>query len=74
MKPNPYTCRLLRRVDKIIWKLRGKRVYWSSDGHLCERYPAGHGGELDTHFPGWMYVAAAKVQNRWFWTRKVLSA
>lgn len=74
MKPNPYTCRLLRRIDKVIWALRGKPVYWSSCGHLCERHPAGHGSELPTHFPGWMFVAAANIQNRHPWTRRVLSA
>jgi hypothetical protein len=72
-RPNPYTCRLLRRIDGVLWRLRGKEVFWSSDGHLCQRYPKGHGGELPTHFPGRFYVVAASVQNRWPLTRKVLS-
>lgn len=71
---NPYTCRLLIRADALLYKLRGRRVYWASDGRLCERMPAGHGVELRTHFR-WapLWTTAARVQNRWPWTRLVLS-
>jgi hypothetical protein len=71
--PNPYTCRLLRRLDAVIWRVRGREVFWTRDGYLCELMPRGHGVELATHFPGAFYTAAAWVQNRWLWTRKVLS-
>lgn len=75
-KPNPYTCRLLRRIDAALWTLRGKRCSFSSStGHLCHR-PRGlsfGGWELTTHFPGWLYRMTAKIQNRWIWTRRVLS-
>lgn len=72
---NPYVCRTLLRIDEVIWRLRGKRVRWwgPNSGHLCEVMPAGHGVELGSHFPGWMFKAAAAAQNRWLWTRKVLS-
>lgn len=72
--PNPYTCRLFIRIDAVIYRLKGKPIYWSRDGALCERMPPGHGVELRSHFPGWMFIAACRVQNRWYWTRKVLSA
>lgn len=72
--PNPYTCRLLIRADWLIYRLRGVRAIWWRDGSLCVRMPAGHGVELQTHFPGWMFHAACYLQNRWPWTRKVLSA
>lgn len=72
---NPYTCRLLLRIDELIYRLKGKRVAWSgaNGGRLCEVMPKGHGVELRSHFPGWMFVKAADAQNRWLWTRKVLS-
>lgn len=70
--PNPYCARSLIRVDAIIHRLAGRRVRWYH-GVLCEQMPKGHGVELLTHFPGWMHVAAAKIQNRWLWTRKLLS-
>lgn len=70
---NPYTCRLLIRIDAAIWTLRGRRTEWRA-GTLCERMPLGHGVELRTHFPGKLFALAADLQNRHFWTRKVLSA
>jgi hypothetical protein len=66
---NPYTCRLLRRVDYLIYRLKGHRPYWSSSGRLCE----GH-WELTSHFPQWLYGKASELQNHWVWTRLVLSA
>ncbi len=71
---NPYTCRLLRRVDAIIYRLKGKKVRWAgpSSGHLCEDYGT-HGVELRTHFPIKLYVVACDLQNKYVWTRKILS-
>jgi len=69
---NPYTCRLLRRIDGLLYQLRGWRIVWC-DGHVCRRYPSGSKVEVPTHFPDWMYLLASKVKNRWPWTRKVLS-
>ena len=73
MTENPYTCRLLIRIDMLLYRLRGRRVYWSGCGHLCERMPAGHGVELRSHFPSGWFRWAADVQNRRPWTRRVLS-
>lgn len=69
---NPYTCRLLVRIDALIWRLRGKHVCWLG-GTLCERMPKGHGVELRSHFPGSWFRWAARVQGRWIWTRRLLS-
>lgn len=66
---NPYTCKLLRRVDYLIYWLKGKQPYWSESGRLCQK-----NWELSTHFPGWMYSKAADIQNRWYWTRLILGA
>lgn len=71
--PNPYTCRLLIRIDAVLWRLRGRRVYWATDGKLCERMPKGHGVELRSHFPAQAFIAAADIQNRHRWTRRILS-
>jgi hypothetical protein len=43
------------------------------NGTLCEVMPAGHGVEQGSHFPDSWFRWAADVQNRRFWTRKVLS-
>lgn len=33
---NPYTVRLLRRIDFVIYYILGKKPYWSKkSGHLC---------------------------------------
>ena len=69
---NPYVCRLLVRVDAVIYWLRGRDVCWLG-GTLCERMPKGHGVELRSHFPSGWFIWAASVQNRWFWTRRLLS-
>jgi hypothetical protein len=69
---NPYTCRLLKRVDALLYRLRGRRVCWL-DGTLCERMSAGHGVELRSHFPDGWFRWAADVQNRRPWTRRMLS-
>lgn len=65
---NPYTCRLLIRIDKVLYEIRGKYPYWSSCGHLCIDH-----GQTKSHFPGWVFRYMATVQNRWLWTRRVLS-
>lgn len=71
---NPYTCRLLIRIDRLIYLLRGQWTFWDKkSGHLVKRWPSGSKSEVRTHFPGWMFWKAAEVQNRWPWTRKVLS-
>lgn len=70
---NPYTCRLLIRIDWFLYLMKGKTVFWD-DGVLCERMPPGHGVELSTHFPGKWFVVAAYLQNRYPWTRRILSA
>lgn len=70
--PNPYVARSLIRLDAIVHRARGRRVWWSN-GRLYEKMPAGHGVELRTHFPGWVHVLAAKIQNRWPRTRALLS-
>lgn len=69
---NPYVARLFLRIDALIWRLRGKRICWLG-GTLCERMPAGHGVELRSHFPAAWFSWAARVQNRWLWTRRILS-
>jgi hypothetical protein len=70
--PNPYVARTLLRIDALIYRLEGRRLTWRG-GMLCEQMPAGHGVELRTHFPDWAFHYAAKLQNRWFWTRRLLS-
>jgi hypothetical protein len=72
---NPYTCRTLKRIDEVIYRAKGKRVRWGgpNSGRLYEEMPAGHGVELRSHFPDRWFVAAANIQNRWWWTRRVLS-
>lgn len=70
---NPYTCRLFRRIEGLVWKLRGKNVVWSKDGHLCHRYPSGSMGELPAIFPGSWYAFAARIQNKYPVTRRILS-
>jgi len=72
---NPYTARTLIRIDALIWRVRGKRVEWGgpNSGRLFERFASGSGVELRSHFPSWMFVAACNVQNRWLWTRRILS-
>lgn len=83
---NPYTCRLLLRIDQILYRIRGRYfTYWSGPdndrpgprnqgGHLCERSVHYEGGwEVLSHFPGWMFVLACWLQNRYMWTRKLLS-
>lgn len=70
---NPYTCRLLRRIDYFIYLFIMKKPFWSTDsGHLCIK-PKLAAFEAPTFFPGWMYRKAAEIQNKYFWTRKILS-
>jgi len=68
---NPYTCRLLIRIDGLLLRLRGRQVEWRG-GYLCVKNGAAW-GEARSVFPDWMYLAAVRIQNRWLWTRKVLS-
>lgn len=75
---NPYTCRLLIRIDRWAYLLKGENVAWM-EGRLCFLYlhfddGTFHGAECPTHFPGWMFIRAAQIQNRWMWTRRILSA
>lgn len=71
---NPYTCLLFRHIDYFLWWLRGQKVFWAKNsGHLCKRYSKGHGGELKTHFPASWYRWACHIQNKYLWTRKILS-
>ena len=69
MTHNPYTCRLLIRIDKLLYRMRGIKAHWSKSGKLV----IGH-CEAQTHFPGWMFCLASRVQNKWFWTRNILSS
>jgi hypothetical protein len=72
---NPYVARTLFRIDRIIWRLRGRETYWHN--HLCFAIRRdgkfSHGVAVRSHFPGWVHVLASRIQNRWLWTRKVLS-
>lgn len=68
---NRYVARTLIRIDAVIWRLRGKNVAWYG-GVLCENFGT-HGVELRSHFPGDVHRIAAKIQNKYLWTRKVLS-
>jgi len=72
-KHNPYTCRLLRRLDWLWYRVTLRPVYWSANGRLCLRCALVHGVEARTLFPGWLYHLAARVQTRWPRTRAVLS-
>jgi hypothetical protein len=69
---NPYTCRLLIRIDGLRLKLLGRELEWRG-GYLCQKNGVSW-GEIRTVFPDWMFIAAVNIQNRWVWTRKVLSA
>lgn len=69
---NPYTCRLLIRLDGLLYRLRGQRLAWRG-GHLCRVYPSGSAVAISTHFPAWMFRLACVVQNRWPRTRRLLS-
>ena len=74
-KCEPYTCRLLIRIDKIIYRIRGVKCFWGHDGKLVTRGSNPNAiYQVNTHFPGWMFAIACKIQNKWFWTRKILSA
>jgi hypothetical protein len=79
--PHKYTCRLARRIDAVIWRLRGKPVSWlTSDGLLglfvLVRYDSGTAGgyEASTHFPDWFFVLACDVANRWPRARWLIDA
>ena len=65
----PYSCNLLRRFDFMLYALRGRKPKWSDEGRLLSG-----NFELPTLFPNWIYVKAASAQNRWPWTRLILSA
>lgn len=69
---NPYVCRLLIRADRWLYRLRGRKAEWFA-GRLCFHYSSGSRVEVRSHFPGWMFRAAAAIQNRWPATRRVLS-
>jgi len=65
---NPYTCRLFRRIEYAVLFVTMRHPYWSRAGHLC----VGN-SEFSTVFPSWLYRLACKIQNKWFWTRRILS-
>jgi hypothetical protein len=67
-----YTCGLLLRFDCLLRELQGKKMEWSERGTLCEVFPNGYGVEIRTYFPGWMFLLACYIQNRFLWTRKIL--
>lgn len=73
---NPYTFRLFRRFEGLVWWIfKGKPVFWSDQGHLCYR-PVGcaHGVEIGRlSIPDVIYYKVCDVQNRWPKTRRVLS-
>ena len=68
-QPNPYTCRLARRVEFAVLWLARKRPYWSASGHLCVG-----GAEVPSRVPAWFYRWAAGVQNKCPSLRILLSA
>lgn len=71
---NPYTCRLLIRIDWFIWRLRGVKVFFSQQsGYLVRQWPSGSMSAMSTHFPDKWFIAAAYIQNRWPRTRRLLS-
>lgn len=77
MNENPYVCRLLIRIDRIIYALKGRHTVWLG-GRLCFLYGPDpkygyHGVQCSTHFPGWMFHWACNIQNRFIWTRKILN-
>ena len=63
MKVNPYVARTFFRIDKVIYRLRGKETYWSE--HLCHAIRRdgkfSHGVAVRSHFPDWMHIAACKL-------------
>ncbi|MEE8307787.1 MAG: hypothetical protein V3R81_11015 [Gammaproteobacteria bacterium] len=65
----PYSCNLLRRCDFVLYAIWGRKPIWSDEGRLLSG-----NFELPTLFPDWMYTKAAHAQNRWPWTRLILSA
>ena len=73
MDYNPYTCRLFRRFDWLIYKMMFFRVAWRG-GRLCRISKNDVASEATGFFPGFMYSAATWIQNKWLWTRKILSA
>ena len=68
-QPNPYTCRLARRLEFAALWLAGKHPHWSAEGHLCVNR-----AEYRTRFPAGFYRWAADVQNRCPSLRFLLSA
>jgi len=65
---NPYTCRLLRRIDYVVYFLMNKKPYWhKTSGHLCVK-----NSEAKTFFAGCFYRFSAKIANKYLWTRKIL--
>lgn len=66
---NPYTCRLLRRIDFCIYFIQGKKPYFSKESGrlLSGRW------ELPTCFPDSAYWWAVNMQYKYPWTRRILS-
>lgn len=69
-----YTCRLLRRLDVLAWRLKGPlHVEWSTEsGVLVQVHPSGSRVELRSVWPGWMYQWSCR-QNRHPWIWKLLN-
>lgn len=77
VKPyNPYTCRTLIRLDKLIYLAKGKNVAWWQ-GHLVEVVDNSdgycHGVAVKSHFPGWAFRLGSKIQNKFPWTQRIFS-
>jgi len=41
----------------VMKYLQHKPMYWSKDGALCERMPKGHGVQVYSWFPNWVFSA-----------------
>lgn len=67
-RPSPYTCRLLKRIEFAIYWLTLKRPHWSKRGRLCRNHY-----ELPSIFPHKWYRWASKIQNKYYWSRLILS-
>jgi len=71
-KRYPYTCKLLIRLDQAVYFLKNKKTQWEN-GKLYRVSDKGVLWQAPTHFPGFLFVWAAGIQNRFMWTRKFLS-
>lgn len=72
-RDNPYVSKNIIRIDKLIYRLKGVDAQWSKSGHLVKYHPKGHASELRTHFPDWVFMWAAKIQNKYPITRLIFN-